>query len=77
MIRRTLILVLTSFMLVGCSGGKDESLLMRVSEKCAAVLLNRQEPKASDVSAFAALEYLQDALKELTSDKKDKELGAR
>lgn len=77
MIRRTLILVLTSFMLVGCSGGKDDSLLMRVSEKCAAVLLNRKEPKASDVSAFAALEYLQDALKELTSDKKDKELQAK
>lgn len=76
-LNRIIILVLTSFMLVGCSGKKDESLLMRVSEKCAAVLLNRQEAKPRVNDAFAALDYLQNALKEFSSDKKDKELQAK
>lgn len=74
---RIIILVLTSFMLVGCSGKKDESLLMRVSEKCAAVLLNKKEAKPRVNDAFAALDYLQDALKEFSSDKKDRELQAK
>jgi hypothetical protein len=64
-------------MLVGCSGKKDEALLMQLSEKCAEVLLNKKEVKPDATNAFAALDYLQNALKDLSAEKKNRELRAK